>query len=110
MSETFDRAYFGMPIPATKAGKMKAPFQFTVSVPPDQFARIHEQLTHNNASTDPGNPNAGTLDESDVSLNWSYAPLESTLTIDVTAVHSFKARLASTSQVQEKLTALITAS
>ena len=88
---------------------MLAGHAMTFPVTPPQFFNLTKNLCNvPGVQVRMSNLLSGSISNSDVTLSYAYDGM-AVLTVDVTAKHSFKAKLASDSEIQQKIQALLTA-
>lgn len=79
----------------------------TFNLTPQQFAALGNKLGSTpGVQLRPANLLSGSISTSDVTLAYSYDG-SAVLSVDVTAKHSLKAKLASDAQIQERIAALL---
>jgi len=79
----------------------------TFPMTPQQFSSLGNTLANNpGVQLRPANQLSGTISTSDVTLAYSYDKTAA-LTVDITAKHSWKAKLASTEQIEQRISNLL---
>jgi hypothetical protein len=77
-----------------------------IAVTPAQFTTLQAKLqSESGVTVTPITPMTGAITTSDVTLSYAYDGTDS-VDVEVTAKHSFKAKLASESQIESRINAL----
>jgi hypothetical protein len=83
---------------------MQSPATFTISMTTAEYAKAVSNITSHSIAKVAGN--TGSLVNADVSLDWTFDGSANT-SVTVTAVHSFRAKIASEEQMQSHIVALL---